>query len=118
MSDRDKVFMSQFGKELFRLQGTTLKRITSYHPQTDGQTEVVNRCLETYLHCFVSDSPTKWVKWLSWAEYWYNTSVHTTPFRILYGRDPPQLLYYGSSRTPISDVDAYLEGRDKILQEL
>ncbi|KAL4564447.1 hypothetical protein LXL04_028511 [Taraxacum kok-saghyz] len=120
--DRDKVFLSSFWKEIFRMMGTTLKRSTAYHPQTDGQTEVVNRCLETYLRCFIADSPKKWVTWLPWAEYWYNTCWHTltksTPFRVLYGRDPPHLLHYGSVSTPVGSVDQYLEERDRVLQEL
>ena len=57
MSDRDPLFMSKFWQELFGLQGIELHMSSSYHPQSDGQTKVVNRCLETYLQCFAIDQP-------------------------------------------------------------
>lgn len=49
--------MSHFWRELFRLQGTTLLRSTAYHPQTDGQSEIVNQALEGYLRCFINGQP-------------------------------------------------------------
>lgn len=42
----DLVFVSKFWTELFRLQGVQILHSTTYHPQTDRQTEVVNRCFE------------------------------------------------------------------------
>ena len=67
VSYRDKVFMSQFWQQLFKMQGTTLSMSSAYHPQSDGQSEVVNKTLEMYLRCFCFDNPKSWLKMLPWA---------------------------------------------------
>lgn len=99
-----------------------MKRSTAYHPQTDGQTEIVNKCLETYLRCFCYDSPRIRGQWLSWAKYWYNTTFHaslgTTPFQVVYGRVPPPLLSYGIHRTANDTLDRQLQDRDQALHLL
>jgi hypothetical protein len=64
VSDRDPIFTRHFWTKLFSCLGTQLTHISSYHPQSDGQTEIVNKCLEGYLRCFVSDKKTQWFKWL------------------------------------------------------
>lgn len=122
VSDRDKFFISSFWHSLFKLQGTVLCMSSSYHPQTDGQTEVVNRTLEQYLRCFTCDKPKKWNEWLSWAEYSYNTSVHSStkmiPFQVVYGREPPKLVAYIPGTTKVKEVDDYLRDRDELLRKL
>lgn len=69
VSDRDPIFMSHFWESFFKLHGSQLCRSSAYHPQSDGQTEVLNRTLEHYLCSFVGDKPSSWVDWLPWAEW-------------------------------------------------
>ena len=93
VSDRDAIFLSRYQCELFSLSGTILKRSTTYHPQTDGQFELINRVLQQYLRCFVAEQPRKWYKFFPWVEYCYNINFHSSLgmslFKALYGHDPP-----------------------------
>lgn len=81
---------------MFRLAGVKLHMSTVYHPQSDGQTEVVNRTIEMYLRCLCGDRVQSWPQWLAWAEFCYNSSYHSaiqaTPFEVVYGRPAPSLI--------------------------
>ena len=122
VSDRGPTFTSQFWQELFRLQGVAIHLFTAYHPQSDGQTEVVNRCLKGYLRCVSGQHPHSWSKWLSLAEYWYNTNYHNalelTPFQALYGIPPPLHIPYIEGDSPIAAVDQFLREREDMLKVL
>lgn len=121
-SDRDLVFLSNFWQELFAFQGVQLHRSTSYHPQTDGQIEVLNRTLEIYLKCFCSDSPHDWPKYLPLAEWWYNTTYHTaikcSPYEILYGQKPLLHVPYQAGEAVSEMVDRSLAAREAMVQLL
>ena len=74
------------------------------------------------MRCFTSTKPKQWVKWLSWAEFCYNTSWHSTirrtPFEVVYGREPPSLLAYVPGTARVAVVEEELIRRDEVLKEL
>jgi hypothetical protein len=113
--DKEKVFTSFFWIELFKLLKTELKLSSAYHPQTDGQTEWVNQCLEMYLRCAIQASSKQWAKWLSLAELWYNTTFHSSlpcsPFKALYVVDPNPGLFPTLSLFDHSDVAKLMRER-------
>ena len=92
VSDRDVRFTSHFWRTLWGLLGTKLKFSTAYHPQTDGQTEVVNRSLGNLLRSLVGESLTTWDLIIPRAEFAYNSSTHRTtsmsPFEVAHGLAP------------------------------
>jgi hypothetical protein len=122
VSDRDPTFTSNFWQERFKLQGTQFHLSTTYHPQTDGQTEVVNKCLEKYLRCFTSEKKNQWAQWLPLAEWWYNTSYHTTtcmtPFEAVYGHKQPSVLSCLPGVSKVQAVDQTLIVKEAILHTL
>ncbi|XP_035547375.1 uncharacterized protein LOC118348911 [Juglans regia] len=122
VSDRGSTFTSSFWKELFRLQGVNLSYSSTYHPQSDGQTEAVNKCLEHFLRSLSGDKPRLWTDWLSLAEWWYNSTFHTstkmTPFEAVYGTPPIRLQAYIPGLTANQSVDQLLQTREQILATL
>ena len=122
VSDRDATFTSLFWSELFRLQGTDLVMSSAYHPRSDGQTKIVNKCLEQYLRAFTSDRPHQWATWLPLVEYWFNTSFHTSlklsPFEALYGFPASKLQAYIPSTTRLDALDSLLCQRQVVLDTL
>ena len=92
VSDRDVKFMSYFWKTLWAKLGTKLLFSTTCHPQTDGQTEVVNRTLSMLLRTMIKKSLREWEDCLPHVEFAYNRAVHSTtkmcPFEVVYGFKP------------------------------
>ena len=96
VSDRDAKFLSHFWRTLWSKLGTKLLFSTTCHPQTDGQTEVVNRTLSTMLRAILKTNLKMWEECLPHVEFAYNRVQHSTtkvsPFQVVYGFNP---------RTPI-----------------
>jgi len=92
ISDRDPRFTSKFYTALFDLCGTKLKFSTSFHPQTDGQSERANRTLEEVLRAYIGPRQNDWDVHLATAEFAINSAVSpstgTTPFYANYGYHP------------------------------
>ena len=104
ISDRDPRFTSKFWDSLFALLDTKLAMSTSYHPESDGQSERANRTLEDMLRAYCHDRQDTWDTRLTAAEFAYNNSVNEstgfTPFFLDCGRHPhtPATLLSGSTR--------------------
>ena len=116
ISDRDPRFTAAFWQSVFKRLGTRLKMSTADHPQTDGQTERVNRVLEEILRAYAHSFQNRWSDHLSMAEFAINNSVHAstshTPFYVNGLRHPrvPALLGGDSNLsgggTPVRSVQA------------
>ena len=105
-----------------RLMGTKLHMTSAFHPQSDGQTEAANRVIVMYLCCFTGDRPRQWLCWLPWAEYIYNTAYQTslraTPFRVVYGQDPPTIRSYEPGETRVAAVAKSMADRYEFLEDV
>ena len=92
VSDRDKLFTSNFWQTVFRSLGTQLAMTAAYNPQADGLTERTNRTLEEMLRSYSSNIKQTWDQYLAIAEFVYNDTVAKstgfTPFELDCGQHP------------------------------
>jgi len=116
VSDRDAKFLSHFWRSLWNKLGTKLLFSTTCHPQTDGQTEVVNRTLSTMLRAVLDKNLKRWEDCLPHIEFAYNRATHSStkmcPFQIVYGyipRAPIDLFSLDAEGAPHIDAVAHVE---------
>ena len=92
VSDRDRRLTSHFWQELLKLLGTQSHMSSSYHPQSNGLTEGVNRVMEDMLRHYVNPMQDNWDDYLDVAEFAinnsYNEGIKDTPFHMTYGQHP------------------------------
>jgi len=95
-SYQDTKFISSFWRSLWGKLGTKLNFSSAYHPQTDGQTKVVNRSLGNILRCLAGTKPKHWDLAIPQVEFANNRSKRRTtgmrPFEIVYGQNPSGVL--------------------------
>ena len=92
ISDRGLQFITGLIRELNRMLGIKSKILTTFYPQTDGQTKRVNQELEQYLRMLIDYRQEQQLDWLGTAEFAYNNKAHsstkTLPFKANYRQDP------------------------------
>nr|GEU91574.1 putative reverse transcriptase domain, ribonuclease H-like domain, aspartic peptidase domain protein [Tanacetum cinerariifolium] len=88
--DRAPRYASRFWRTIQKALGTSLDMSTTYHPETDGQSERTIQTLEDMLRAYVIDFGKGWVNHFPLVEFSYNNSYHASikpaPFKVLYGR--------------------------------
>src|ERR1700674_2328212 len=91
-SDRGRQFASSLAQGFRTMLGIEGRLSTAYHPQTDGQTEIINKEVEQYLRRFTNFEQDDWADWLPIAEFAHNdhvsSSMQSSPFYLNYGQHP------------------------------
>ena len=95
ISDRGPQFASNVFNGILDTIGIKHRMSTTYHPQTDGQTECYNQELEAYLRIYCTYKPDDWSNKLSLAQFACNARMHDvikqSPFQLIYGTKPVAL---------------------------
>ena len=122
ISDRGTQFTAKLFRKVWEHLGADLRLSTAYHPQSDGQTERVNRELEQQLRWHADKTGTNWKEWLSVVEMQYNSTQHSstnkTPFEMngTNWNDPFALALQKPKTAASSETKA--DGAEEMLREL
>ena len=118
VSDRGAIFTSHFWKSLAKLLNINGRLSTSFHPQTDGQTERMNQTVEQYLRIYCNYQQDNWYDYLSLAEFAYNnayqSSIKCSPFYANYGFNPQ--FHVNLQQTDAEHIPAAKEYAERLLQ--
>jgi hypothetical protein len=121
ISDNDRLFTSHFWKELAASCGVKHVFSTRYHPQTNGNTERVNRTLKQMLRGFVDYSQKNWEELLPNLQIAYNDSVHSatgySPFQTMHGMHP-RLPNRPDSKASMLSVQNFMEQMTDVIQQV
>ncbi len=124
VSDRDTRFASNVFRHLCELYGTQQRMSTAYHPQTDGQTERVNRTLEQMLRMYIGPKMDDWDVWLGPVQFAYNNAVHDStgysPFFLNFGRQPrvpAAVVQLGGGAVQVPSADDFASRMEQLRQD-
>ena len=125
VSDRDPRFTSDFFRDVCRQLQIKQNMSTAFHPQTDGQTERMNRTVEDMLRAYVHPSQMDWDLLLPCCEFAinnaYQDSIKTTPFYLNHGEHPrtPATVAISGDSSPIfvANMHEALEAAQACLHE-
>ncbi|MBW0543730.1 hypothetical protein O181_083445 [Austropuccinia psidii MF-1] len=121
ISDRGSLFVSSFWTQLCQKLKISRDLSTSFHPETDGQTERVNQILEQYLWMYISYHQDDWYTWLPLAEFSYNNAEHSSTkqshFFTIYGRNPSCDSIHISQDSPSGKLSTKLQSVQKVVKE-
>ncbi|MCO5614089.1 hypothetical protein L7F22_068370 [Adiantum nelumboides] len=120
VSDRAPRMTGLFWRALWHNLHLTLRFSSSYHPQTDGQSEIVNSAVLDLLKCYASDNPAQWEHFLPLVEFAYNNTIHSSTGKALFeivegARKPPPMV---KVMDDVFEADKFVENLGLVYQEL